>query len=151
AARLNTMSTRNSAAYKGVCGLLLKQGCVDWTYSKEPINATICVDQQVDVALAFPKGWCDKHGIGAERRNSIVNKTLLTSRTRRMMGSYAPSEYMHRLEAEAGMPGDWLDDIVATHMVEPEYLRTDDFAAFYAARSVELLKLIEDAMGKQAV
>jgi hypothetical protein len=151
AARLNTMSTRNSAAYKGVCGLLLKQGCVDWTYSREPINATICADQQVDVALIFPGTWCARNGIGPELRNSIVNKTLLTSRTRRIMSNQAPSEYMRRLEAEASLPGDWLDDIVGTHLVEPKHLRADDFAAFHAARSAELLKLIEEATGKRAV
>ena len=151
AARLNTMSTRNSAAYKGVCGLLLKQGCVDWTYSREPINATICADQQVDVALIFPGTWCARNGISPELRNSIVNKTLLTSRTRRIMSNQAPSEYMRRLEAEASLPGDWLDDIVGTHLVEPKHLRANDFAAFYAARSAELLKLMEDAMGKRAV
>jgi hypothetical protein len=151
AARLNTMSTRKSAAYKGVCGLLLRQGCVDWTYSREPINVTICADQQVDVALIFPGTWCAKNGIGPELRNSIVNKTLLTNRTRRIMSNEAPSEYMRRLEAEASLPGDWLDDIVGTHLVEPKHLRADEFAVFYAARSAELLKLIEDAMGKRAV
>jgi hypothetical protein len=49
AARLDTMSTRNSAAYKGVCGLLLRQGVIDWTYSKEPINETILFDQDVNI------------------------------------------------------------------------------------------------------
>jgi hypothetical protein len=151
AARLDTMSTRNSAAYKGVCGLLLKQGCIDWTYSKEPINAMICGDQQVDVALVFPKGWCGKNGIDAYWQNSIVNKTLLTSRTRRIMGNQAPDDYMRRLETEAGLPGNWLDDIVATHLIEPKNLRANDFDAFYAARSAALLKLIEAAMGKPAM
>jgi len=67
------------------------------------------------------------------------------------MSNQAPSEYMRRLEAEASLPGDWLDDIVGTHLVEPKHLRADDFAAFYTARSAELLKLIEEAMGKRAV
>lgn len=151
AARLDTMATRNSAAYKGVCGLILRQWCTDWTFSREPINATICMDQQVDIGLVFPKAWCAKHGIEPYRQNSIVNKTLLTNRTRRIMGSQAPSDYLRQLEAEAGLPGNWLDDIVATHLVEPKHLRANDFDAFYAARSVALLGLIETAMGKRAV
>ena len=85
------MSSRNSAAYKGVLALLLRQGAIDWTYSKEPINPTIFEDQQVDVALIFPKAWCEKHGVSRERRDSIVNKTPLTHRTRRIMGNQAPS------------------------------------------------------------
>lgn len=151
AARLDTMATRNSAAYKGVCGLLFKERCVDWTFSKEPIDATISTDQQVDISLVFPKAWCAKHGIETYRQNSIVNKTLLTSRTRRLMGSLAPSAYLLKLEAEAGLPGNWLDDIVSTHQIEPEHLRKDDFEAFYSARSRALLELIETAMGKHAI
>lgn len=151
AARLDTMATRNSAAYKGVCGLILRQECIDWTFSREPINATICIDQQVDIGLVFPKAWCAKNGIETYRQNSIVNKTLLTSRTRRIMGSQAPADYLRQLEAEAGLPGNWLDDIVATHLIEPRYLRANNFDAFYAARSVALLGLIESAMGKRAV
>jgi hypothetical protein len=146
--RLNTMSSRNSAAYKGVLALLLRQGCVDWTYAKEPIDAALFADQQVDVALIFPKAWCDKNGIKSERRDSIVNKTPLTNRTRRIMGSQAPDIYLRHLEAEAGVPANWLDDIVGTHLIDARYLRDKDFEAFYGARAVMLKQLIGEAMGK---
>jgi hypothetical protein len=157
AGRLNTMSSRNSAAYKGVLALLLRQGAIDWTYSKEPINPTIFEDQQVNVALIFPKAWCEKHGVSRERRDSIVNKTPLTHRTRRIMGNQAPSAYLKQLETEAGLPSNWLDDILATHLVVAKYLRggalpgeavsKPDFDTFYEARSAGLLRLIHDAMG----
>ena len=55
-ARLNTMSSRISAAYKGVLALLLRQGAIDWTYSKEPINPTIFEDQQVNRRADLPQG-----------------------------------------------------------------------------------------------
>jgi hypothetical protein len=155
--RLNTMSSRNSAAYKGVLALLLRQGAIDWTYSKEPINPTIFEDQQVDVALIFPKAWCEKHDVSRERRDSIVNKTPLTNRTRRIMGTQAPSAYLRQLESEAGLPANWLDDILATHLVTAKYLRGgalpgeaasgQDFDAFYIDRSAALLRLISEAMG----
>ena len=170
AARLNTMSTRNSAAYKGLYALLMKQGCTDWTYTKEPINADIFADQQVDLALIFPKQWCDKNGIPRERRDSIVNKTPLTNRTRRIVANLPPDVYMEKLEAEAGLPGNWLDDIIGTHLIDARYLRgTDgrggslrmmrkpaalnaaDFDAFYESRSARLIELIEDAIGRRAV
>ncbi|HXL93268.1 MAG TPA: DUF262 domain-containing protein [Streptosporangiaceae bacterium] len=156
--RLNTMSSRNSAAYKGVLALLMRQGCIDWTYTKEPINATIFADQQVDVALVFPKVWCDKKGISRERRDSIVNKTPLTNRTRRIMGSHAPDVYLRQLEAEAGMPGNWMDDIVGTHLIDSRFLRGKglsstglsdrSFAEYYETRAVMLKNLIDEAMGK---
>ena len=58
AARLDTLTTRNSAAYKGVCALLLSQECIDWTYSREPIDATIFRELQVDFGLVFPRAGC---------------------------------------------------------------------------------------------
>ena len=159
AARLNTMSRRNSAAYKGVLALLMREGATDWTYTKEPINATIYADQQVDVAMIFPKGWCDKNGVGREQRDSIVNKTPLTNRTRRIMGSQSPGSYLQQIEAEAGLPGNWLDDIIASHRIEPRYLRgrqsvgsgplAQDFVGFYNSRAAALETLISGAMGKQ--
>jgi hypothetical protein len=151
AARLHTMATRNSAAYKGVCGLLLRQQAIDWTYSKEPINETIVFDQFVEIAQVFPKAWCISHGIPSYKRDSIVNKTLLTNRTRRIIGGQSPADYLRQLENEAGLPGAWLDDIVATHLIEPACLRRNDFSGFYEARSEALLALIESAMGRNAV
>lgn len=151
AARLDTMATRNSAAYKGVCDLLLRQESIDWIYTREPIDATTCALQQVDIGLIFPKAWCVRHGIEAYRQNSIVNKTLLASRTRQIMGNQAPAEYLRHLETETGLPGNWLDDVVATHLIDPKLLRANDFDAFYQARSAALLALIESVMGKRAV
>jgi hypothetical protein len=156
ATRLNTMSSRNSAAYKGVLALLIRQGAIDWTYTREPISPAIFADQQVDVALIFPKAWCDKHNVDRQLRDSIVNKTPLTNRTRRIMGNQAPDVYLRQLEAESGLPGNWLDDILATHLIDAKYLRQrdarlrnggPDFLAFYNARSDRLLTLIENAMG----
>ena len=57
AARLDTLTTRNSAAYKGVCALLLSQECIDWTYSRDPIDATIFRELQVDFGHVFPRAW----------------------------------------------------------------------------------------------
>ena len=145
------MTTRNSAAYKGVCGLLLKRGCIDWTYSREPIDATIYRELQVGIGLVFPKGWLGKNKEQSARLDSIVNKTLLTSRANRIMGSLRPSDYLVKLENEAGLPPNWFDDIIATHLIDPKSLRADDFEAFYAARSAALLRLIQDAMGQQPV
>jgi hypothetical protein len=157
AARLDTMGSRNSAAYKGVLALLIRQGCIDWTYSREAINPTIFDDQKVNVALIFPKAWCDKHGVTSQRRDSIVNKTLLSNRTRRIMGNQAPDTYLRQLEVEAGLPPNWLDDIIGTHLIDAEYLRGKrypggrvggpDFDGYYANRSARLLSLIYEAIG----
>ena len=151
AARLDTMTTRNSAAYKGVYALVLKQGCYDWIFYSEPIDAAFCVDQEADVGHVFPKAWCVKNSIEPFQRDSIVNKTILASRTRRIMGNSAPADYLARLKTEVGLPTNWIDDTVSTHLIEPAHLHANDFDKFYLARSAALLTLIEEAMGKRAV
>jgi hypothetical protein len=67
------------------------------------------------------------------------------------MGALRPSDYLVALENEAGLPPNWFDDVIATHLIDPKSLRTDDFEAFYTARSAALLRLIQDAMGRQAI
>lgn len=148
--RLSTLSTRNSAAYKGVHALLLRQGCVDWYFSKGPMDHTLVEEHQVDIHHVFPQAWCEKHGVDTAQRSSIVNKTPLSWRASRSVGTRPPDTYLHVLERESGLPAEWLDDVIATHLIEPQHLRAPDFAAFFQARSQELLALIERAMGKEA-
>ena len=86
-------------------------------------------------------------GTESDLLDSIVNKTPMTSRTNRIIASRPPSEYLRQLESEAGLPGYWMDDIVATHLIDPRTLRENDFAAFYTFRKDKLLRLIEKVTG----
>ena len=81
-----------------------------------PIDATIYRELQVGIGACLPKGWFGKDKEQGARLDSIVNKTLLTSRTNRIMGSLRPSDYLVKLENEAGLPPNWFDDIIATHL-----------------------------------
>ncbi|WP_440082272.1 GmrSD restriction endonuclease domain-containing protein [Streptosporangium sp. LJ11] len=151
AARLDTLFSRNSAAYKGVYALVLRQGCYDWTYSKDVIDTTIFEEHQIDLVRIFPAAWCDKNGVPAEQKNGIVNKTPLTQHTSRIIGTRSPSVYMRALERETGMPGNWLDDAVGTHLIDAADLRVADFRKFYTNRHRELVALIEGAMGRLTI
>jgi hypothetical protein len=148
AARLDTLTTRNSAAYKGVCALLLSQECIDWTYSRDPIDATISRELQVDFGRVFPRIWSlQVKGTESDLVDSIVNKTAMTARTNRVLAARPPAEYLRQLESEVGLPGSWMDDLVATHLIDPKTLRENDFPAFYASRKDKLLRLIEKVTG----
>ncbi|GAA4081301.1 GmrSD restriction endonuclease domain-containing protein [Actinomadura miaoliensis] len=150
-ARLGTMRSRNSAAYTGLYALLMRQGCKDWTFNRGPIDESVYVNQKVDICRVFPRAWCVKQGIPAERYDSIINKTPLTHRTGQLMGTAGPASYLKKLETDTGLPGNWLDDIIATHVIDPALLRQEDFERFYADRAVRLRELIEEAMGKRAI
>ena len=150
-ARLGTMRTRNSAAYKGLYALLLQQGCKDWTHNRDPIDETIFREHGVGISQIFPKSWCSKNGIPGEQCDSIVNKTLLTDRTSQIVRKRSPRSYLRSLATDTGLPDNWLDDIIATHLIDPGALRDEDFPLFYKKRATRLCELIEAAMGKSAI
>jgi hypothetical protein len=114
AGRLMTMKTRLSAAYKGVYALLMRQGGRDWV-KDEPINMATFLDQQIDIHHIFPKAWCNRNSIEANRCESIVNKTPLSFSTNRTIGGDSPSAYVQRLERAAGVSAEGLDAIIARH------------------------------------
>ena len=152
ASRLLTLRTRNSAAYKGIYALLMRDGCLDWQKHK-PISLASFFDYRIDIHHIFPKAWCDndKHDVDVARRESIINKTAISFDTNRSIGGRPPSEYVLTSEKKAGISDDQLDGILGSHRLDPAALRTDDFDAFFNDRKRRLLELIGLAMGKPAI
>jgi hypothetical protein len=101
AERLNTLTTRNSAAYKGLHALIIKQGAVDWSHPEQPMDGAFVVGQGVSIRQVFPPGWVAKNGHSKARVDSIVNKTPMSYLTSRRMVS-APSTYVGVLARESG-------------------------------------------------
>lgn len=145
--RLNTLRTRNSAAYKGIYTLLVRDGAKDWR-TGAAITAEHYFDESVDIHHIFPMKWCEGQRIPTTRYDTIVNKTALTGRTNRAIGGRAPSEYRGRLASSAGISTEALDSNVGSHRVPLAALWADDFEAFYTQRSQMLLELISTATGK---
>ncbi|MGX5187418.1 GmrSD restriction endonuclease domain-containing protein [Streptomyces avermitilis] len=148
--RLDTLTTRNSAAYKGIYALLIKQGAVDWHYTDAPLSPGRLDEYSVDVRQIFPKAWFRRGNSQGLPTSSIVNKTPLSYRaTMDMMG--APSSYLSTLIAASDMRPEWFDDVVATHLIDPEALRESDYERFYTDRSRQLQELVQSAMGKRTM
>ena len=148
--RLLTLRTRNSAAYKGIYALLMRNGSPDWMKA-EPMNMATFFSYQVDIHHIFPKAWSEKNGIDTARRESIVNKTAISRTTNISIGGRSPAEYVTTLEKKAGVTSEQLDDILESHEINPAALRAADFDAFFADRKERLLKLISEAMAKEAI
>ncbi|MBP2364218.1 MULTISPECIES: GmrSD restriction endonuclease domain-containing protein [Streptomyces] len=150
AERLDTLTTRNSAAYKGIYALLIKQGAVDWHYTDAPLSPGRLDEYSVDVRQVFPKAWFRRGNSQGLPTSSIVNKTPLSYRaTMDMMG--APSSYLPTLVAASDKRPEWFDDVVATHLIDPETLRESDYKRFYTDRSRQLQDLVHSAMGKRTM
>ena len=88
-ARLLTLRTRRSAAYKGIYALLLREGARDWKTDEES-SIQSYFDESIDIHHVFPQAWCRENKIDPGRCDSIVNKTPLTARTNRSIGRKAP-------------------------------------------------------------
>ena len=67
------------------------------------------------------------------------------------MESGAPKRYLSRLQSKAIMEDSEFDSVLATHELEPEYLLTSHWQAFFADRAERFIGMIEYAMDKPVV
>lgn len=149
--RLDTMTSRLSAAYKGLNMLVLREGAQDFFW-KAKIQELDDEELALDIHHIFPQDWCEKKGIKRAIYNTIVNKTPISYKANRMIGGNAPSSYLSKLQthAQVQLGDEQMNAILGTHYVDPVTLRSDDFSAFYAARKAALVKIVERVMGKVA-
>ena len=151
-ARLDTMRTRTSAAYRGLYVLLQQQGAADFFWKARMVD----IDRNekgIDIHHIFPRKWCEEKGIPARIFDSIINKTAISYKANRKIGGSAPSHYLNQLENDHAvqLTKGAMDAILRTHSIDPALLRADDFDGFFQQRKMQLLQLIECAMGKQAI
>ncbi|MCY6494530.1 GmrSD restriction endonuclease domain-containing protein [Leptolyngbya sp. GGD] len=148
--RLDRLTSRLSAAYKGINVLVLREGARD-LFWKASITELDAQEIALDIHHVFPRAWCETNHIPRHRYDTIVNKTPISYKTNRMIGGVAPSNYLQKLQSHAQVLIDdsEMDRILGSHCIPPQPLRTDDFDTFYLERKQALLLLIEKAMGKQ--
>lgn len=146
-ARLLTLRTRNSAAYKGISSLLMRDNALDFI-SGDPMTVKNYFVEKIDIHHIFPESWCKKNGIDEGLYNSIINKTPLSARSNRIIQGHAPSKYLDTIQREGGFGPSRMDEILKSHVIDPKFMRTDDFHGFFAARKEAILTRIEAAMGK---
>lgn len=149
-ARLFTLRTRNSAAYKGIYALTMGGNVKDWVYN-QTINQVSHQDFGVDIHHIFPQKWCVDNGIDDRYVQSIVNKTPISGVTNRFISAKAPSRYVDELAAKAQISLAEIHNAIRTHNVSVQHLENDDFDGFFEARKDALLGVIANAMGKSAL
>lgn len=146
--RLLSLQSRQSAAYKGIMALMLKEHCKDFISGRE-MDFTVYKSDGVDIHHIFPKKYCEDMGYPSKKWNSIVNKTPISYSTNREIGGVAPSKYISKIEKAGKVASNILDDYLTTHKINPVLCRTDDFDAFIVDRAKQLLDAISKATGKQ--
>jgi len=148
--RLASLSSRLSAAYKGINVLVLREGAKDFFW-KANIRDLEADEVALDIHHIFPRDWCDRQGIAPRVYDSIINKTPISYKANRMIGGTAPSQYLSKLQehAQVRLDDSGMNELLASHYIPVEALRADDFSAFYEQRQKTLLQLIEKTIGKR--
>ena len=145
--RLLSLQSRQSAAYKGIMALILKNHARDFISGSEMDFSTYS-NEKIDIHHIFPKDYCIGQKYDKLKWNSIVNKTPISASSNREIGGVAPSVYLERLEKKGSvMPSD-LDGYVETHWIDHTLLRKNQFQDFIIDRAKKLLRAIETATGR---
>ena len=145
--RLLTLQSRQSAAYKGIMALILKNHCKDFVSGRE-MDFTVYKSENIDIHHIFPRSYCEKNNLSKEKWNSVVNKTPISYSTNREIGGVAPSEYLKKIEEKGQVNYNSLNDYLQTHLIDVSAARSNDFEKHIVLRAKLLLDAIEKATGK---
>jgi hypothetical protein len=144
--RLVSVKKRLGAVYQGFAALLRREGAVDWITGEE-INDVVYFEEQINSHHIFPIAWCRQKGIDPKMYNCLVNRTPLSAKTNKIIGSKAPSAYLKEFEKQ-GTAVTSLEEIMRSHHIQLNILQCDNFETFFQARATALMELIGKAMGK---
>lgn len=145
--RLLGLQSRQSAAYKGIMALILKNHARDFISGAEMDFSTYS-NEKIDIHHIFPKDYCVGAQYDKSKWNSIVNKTPISARSNREIGGISPHSYLGKLEKKGSVTTADLDDYIETHWIDHELLRNNDFQKFIIDRAKKLLIAIERVTGR---
>lgn len=145
--RLLSLQSRQSAAYKGIMALILKNHSKDFISGRD-MDFTVYKSDGIDIHHVFPRAYCEQMHYPREKWNSIVNKTPISFSTNREIGGFAPSKYLTKIENKGQVLSLVLDSYLESHWLDVQCCRTDDFDLFIMRRAIKLLDAIAAAMGK---
>lgn len=145
--RLLSLQSRQSAAYKGIMAMILKNHARDFISGVE-MDFSTYTNENIDIHHIFPKDYCIGKGYDKSKWNSIVNKTPISASSNREIGGVAPSLYLGKLEKKGSVLTTDLDAYVETHWIDHVLLRNDEFQRFIIDRAKKLLGAIENATGR---
>lgn len=145
--RLLGLQSRQSAAYKGIMALILKNHSQDFISGRE-MDFAVYKSEYIDIHHIFPRAYCEANKLSKAKWNSVVNKTPISYSTNREIGGIAPSKYLEKIEKKGQVYPATLDAYLETHWINASMVRADDFDQFIIDRAKRLLDAIQIATGK---
>lgn len=123
-------TVRQGAVYKGVLSLVALEGARDF-YTGDTIALHKLDDHHI-----FPRSYLKGRGVEQDRRNTILNRTLITRPTNQTIQNKQPSQYLAEMESRHG--SNTTQQILNSHYISVkahDALRQDDYSGFLAARA----------------
>ncbi len=136
-------SIRN-AIYKGVLCLLARNQAKDFGGGGK-LSTDLFYDTRQDHHHIFPTKAFNKLGLQDSRQNTLVNKTLISASVNRSIGGRLPSEYVKDWREKLGK--ETFGEILASHLIDPDKLASDNWENFLLDRREKIRQLIEEACG----
>ena len=137
---LQEISSIRNAIYKGVLCLLAQNGAMDFSGGGR-LNSQLFHDTRQDHHHIFPTQALKELKIDDPRANTIVNKTLISATANRSISGNKPSNYVQTWRDRLG-PSSY-DEILNSHIIDPDYLSQDKWPEFIADRREKLCRMIE--------
>lgn len=130
---------RKGAVYYGILSLIAKKGARDF-YTSDTIEL-----HELDDHHIFPRSFLEKKGYEQDKRNTIVNRTLISSDTnQKLIRDKSPSKYLEEMEKRHGPKKS--REVLRTHLIYEdayEAMKLNDYDAFLEARGTSIQREIE--------
>lgn len=143
---LYEITTIRNAVYSGVLCLLMRRGALDFK-SGFQMTSQVLYQHSVNHHHIFPWDALKDADVSDRIKNCIVNKTMIDASTNSSIGGNPPSVYLKKLEQEPRSRP--LSEVLASHLIDEEAMRRDDFKTFLERRHKALVKLIAEATGSE--
>jgi hypothetical protein len=143
--RWESVGTRQQGLYRATIALTLTQHPRDF-HTGAPLTRDLIEAGHVDDHHVFPRGYLMEIGSG-DGFDSVLNHTLIDSKTNVTIGKKAPSVYLGEIGAALGVG---LDGVLSSHMLpsaEHSPLSEDDFEGFLAWRTERLAEALAERTG----
>ena len=130
---------KNDSMYKAILCLISKEGARDF-YTDEPPEYN-----ELDIHHLFPKAGKTSYR-GSVSVDSILNMTLLRSKTNRYISNKTPRTYVTSLIEKAGSK-EVITKLFSTHLIPSEALdcmKNNDFLGFVTAREKYIRQMLQN-------
>lgn len=146
--RLLSLRSRQSAAYKGIMALIMKNNSRDFISGRQ-MDLALYKSEFIDIHHIFPKSYCKNQNFAEEKWDSIINKTPISYSTNRQIGGSSPSDYLNKIISQNQVAQNNLQTYLDSHWIDINDCMKDDFNSFIIHRAKKILDAIEDATKKQ--